>query len=259
MHEDERRVPSSPPSSRSPWSSSGSSSRSTASSSASTAAPRKNHFGKGAGRRKQGTFVAEGPEDLDGEDLEQELPEEEPDEPEDEDQAAEDSHDDAGGLPEDEASAEEATPEEVREAFCCRLEGKGQDGWSKEGPGMVSAKWRPWGGEQCFEAFLFAGVSEDLGGKEEEHNLFFVRAEGTLEGRCSMSQCYCWPGPLAPQAGPWRREGSELYKLYVHGWRRRRGCSIWRWSGSAVFGYMGFDASVPSLLCAGDLGPKVLP
>ena len=92
VHEDERRVPSTPGSSRSPWSSSAPSSRTSASSGASTASPRKSFFGKGSGKKRQGAYVTDGADGApDDEDFDLEIPEGDHDEPEDEDQPGEDS------------------------------------------------------------------------------------------------------------------------------------------------------------------------
>ena len=151
VHEDERRVPSTPSSSRSPWSSSAPSSRTSASSGASTASPRKSFLGKGSGKKRQGAYVTDGADGAhDEEDLDLEVPEGDNDEPEDEDQPGEDSQE-GDEIPEEEASDEEATPEEVREAFAAGWKAKAKTagtrkarGWSQpsggRGPGNGSSR-----------------------------------------------------------------------------------------------------------------------
>ena len=148
-HEEERRVPTpAAPSSRSSWSSRPSSTRSPSTSASSVASSRRPPFGRGPPKR-HGVHLAEELEDVDEEDLDAEegeeigpsMPEHEPEDVDmNDEEPAED--DDVLEAP----SGEEATAEEVCEAFAAGWKAKAKTagtrkarGWTQGGPRATSS------------------------------------------------------------------------------------------------------------------------
>ena len=166
VHEDERKVPTSP-SSRSPWSTA-SSSRSSGASTTSTAASRKFSF-KGSGKRKpgQGAYVTEGPDDLDDEDLEQEIAEDAAEKLEDEEPAVEPSQEDSDDQNDEAGSAEEATPDEIREAFAAGWKAKAKTAGTRKARGWAQPSGGRSGGGSSARTSSTAGSAKSLADKKK--------------------------------------------------------------------------------------------
>ena len=166
VHEDERKVPTSP-SSRSPWSTA-SSSRSSGASTTPTAGSRKFPF-KGSGKRKpgQGAYVTEGPDDLDDEDLEQEIAEDAAEELEEEEPAVEPSQEDSDDQNDEAGSAEEATPEEIREAFAAGWKAKAKTAGNRKARGWAQPSGARPGGGSSARTSSTAGSAKSLADKKK--------------------------------------------------------------------------------------------
>ena len=141
VHEEERRIPTpSTASSRSTWSSRASSSRASSAPSSSTVASRRSPFGKGGGKRN-GVHLATELDEID-EDEDLELEEVGDDLPEEGDHEAEDQ--DASEIAEepgeDDIAMEEATTEEVVEAFAAGWKAKAKTADGRKAPSALGPR-----------------------------------------------------------------------------------------------------------------------